>query len=385
MIQPFTAAIPQTALDDLRRRLVETRFTPEVPTTADAADYGFALGRERELVAAWLDFDWRAWEARLNAFPQFQTEIDGQPIHFLHVRSNESNALPVVLSHGWPGSVFEYIELVDFLVDPVAHGGSADDAFDVVLPSLPGYGFSGPALTAGWGTRRIAAALVGLMDQLGYERYGAIGNDGGSMISPEVGRLAPDRVVGVHVTQIFSFPSGDPSELADLTPEEQAAMEVLRWFWQQKGAFNALQSQQPQTLAHALSDSPAGLLGWNSQLFDDALDPDFILANVALYWLTGTGGTSIRHYYEDAHTSAPTTTGPTTVPIGLAAAESGDFQSIRRFAERDHADIRSWNVLPGTVGHYTAHTNTAEIAADIRAFFKPLRPETTTTTTNQEK
>jgi pimeloyl-ACP methyl ester carboxylesterase len=279
--------------------------------------------------------------------------------------------------------VFEYLDLVDFLVDPVAHGGSPQDAFDVVLPSLPGYGFSGPALQPGWGTRRIAAGLAALMEQLGYDRYGAIGNDGGSMISPELGRLEPDRVVGVHVTQLFSFPSGDPAELTDLTDDEQAAMGVLQWFWQHKGAFNALQSQQPQTLAHALSDSPAGVLGWNSQLFDD-VDDDFILANVALYWLTGTGGTSIRHYYEDAHAAESPSTGPTTVPIGLAAAESGDFASIRRFAERDHANIQSWHVLAGTSGHYTAHTNTAELAADIRQFFAPLRTATTTTN-DQEK
>jgi pimeloyl-ACP methyl ester carboxylesterase len=383
LIAPFTAAIGQADLDTLRRRLLDTRFVADQPVGAGAGAYGFPVDRVRALVAKWLDFDWRSWEARLNAYPQFRTEIDGQPIHFLHARSTEAGALPVILSHGWPGSVFEYLDLVDFLTDPVAHGGAQTDAFDVILPSLPGYGFSGPALKPGWGTRRIAAAWVDLMDQLGYERYGAIGNDGGSMISPELGRLAPGRVVGVHVTQLFSFPSGDPAELANLTADEQAGMDVLQWFWQQKGAFNALQSQQPQTLAHALSDSPAGLLGWNSQLFDEPLDDAFILANVALYWLTETAGTSIRHYYEDAHDSTPPSSGPTTVPIGLAASESGDFQSIRRFAERDHSNIQAWHILPGTTGHYTAHTNTAELAADIREFFRPLR--STTTNTNQKK
>ena len=174
----------------------------------------------------------------------------------------------------------------------------------MVLPSLPGYGFSGPALAPGWGTRRIASAWAELMAQLGYDRYGAIGNDAGSMISPELGRLEPERVAGVHVTQLFSFPSGDPGELADLDGEEQAAMSVLNWFWQNKGAFNMLQGQQPQTLAHALADSPAGLLAWNGQLFDEALDDEFVLANVTLYWLTGTAGTSIRHYYEDTHAPA---------------------------------------------------------------------------------
>jgi epoxide hydrolase len=383
MIEPFTARIPQDDLDDLQRRLASTRWAPEVPEVPEGPagagqdGYGVPLGRVRRLVARWQRFDWRECEDRLNGYPQFRTRIDGQPVHFLHVRSAEPDALPVLLSHGWPGSVFEYLELVDRLTDPVAYGGEPGDACHVVLPSLPGYGFSGPALRPGWGTRRIAAAWAELMALLGYRRYGAIGNDAGSMISPELGRLEPERVVGVHVTQLFSFPSGDPAELAGLDEDEQAAMSVLDWFWQHKGAFNVLQGQQPQTLAHALSDSPAGLLGWNAQLFDETLDDEFVLANVALYWLTGTAGSSIRHYYEDAHAPAAPQAGPTTVPIGLAAAQEGDFRSIRRFAERDHAKITSWTVLPGVTGHYTAHTHPDQLAADIRRFFRPLRPAAT--------
>jgi pimeloyl-ACP methyl ester carboxylesterase len=374
MIEPFTARIPQTDLDELKQRLAATRWAPEQPAGSDDGAYGFPLSRLRRLTSRWQEFDWRRQEDRLNAYPQFRTVIDGQPVHFLHVRSAVPDALPVVLSHGWPGSVFEYLNLIDRLTDPVAHGGEPGDACHVVLPSLPGYGFSGPALAPGWGTRRIAAAWAELMARLGYDRYGAIGNDAGSMISPELGRLAPERVAGVHVTQLFSFPSGRPEELADLTDDEQAAMSVLNWFWQHKGAFNVLQGQQPQTLAHALADSPAGLLGWNSQLFDDTLDDEFILANVTLYWLTGTAGTSIRHYYEDTHAPAATPAGPTTVPVGLAAAAHGDFRSIRRFAERDHARITSWTELPGVTGHYSAHTHPDQLAADIRSFFRPLRP-----------
>jgi pimeloyl-ACP methyl ester carboxylesterase len=381
MIEPFTVRIPQADVDDLRHRLAMTRWAPEQPPGTDDGAYGVSLSRLRRLASHWEKFDWRRWEDRLNAYPQFRTSIDGQPVHFLHVRSAVPGALPVVLSHGWPGSVFEYIDLIDQLTDPAAHGGEPADAFHVVLPSLPGYGFSGPAREPGWGTRRIAAAWAELMASLGYQRYGAIGNDAGSMISPELGRLAPERVVGVHVTQLFSFPGGDPAELADLDAGEQAAMEVLSWFWQHKGAFNVLQGQQPQTLAHALADSPAGLLGWNAQLFDEALDDEFVLANVTLYWLTGTAGTSIRHYYEDTHATAKAASGPTTVPIGLAAAAGGDFRSIRRFAARDHANITSWNELPGVTGHYSAHTNPDELAADVRRFFRPLRPATTTTTT----
>ncbi len=376
MIQPFIPKVPDTDLDDLRHRLTRTRWAPEQPAgTADGA-YGVPLSRVRRLVARWQEFDWRGWEDRLNTYPQFRTEIGGQPVHFLHARSAVPGALPVVLSHGWPGSVFEYIELVGRLVDPAAHGADPADAFHVVLPSLPGYGFSGPALQPGWGTRRIAAAWAELMARLGYERYGAIGNDAGSMISPELGRQAPEHVAGVHVTQLFSFPSGDPAELAGLDEDEQAAMSVLQWFWQQKGAFNVLQGQQPQTLAHALADSPAGLLAWNAQLFDEDLDDDFVLANVSLYWLTGTAGTSIRHYYEDTHQPAAAQASPTTVPIGLAAAAAGDFRSVRRFAERDHAQITSWAELPGVTGHYSAYTNPDQLARDIRRFFRPLRPAT---------
>jgi pimeloyl-ACP methyl ester carboxylesterase len=381
MIEPFTARTPQADLDDLRQRLATTRWAPEPPAGRDEGAYGFPLSRLRRLVSRWQDFDWRRQEDRLNAYPQFRTVIDGQPVHFLHVRSAVPGALAVVLSHGWPGSVFEYLDLIGPLTDPVAYGGEPADAFHVVLPSLPGYGFSGPALAPGWGTRRIAAAWAELMAQLGYERYGAIGNDAGSMISPELGRLEPERVAGVHVTQLFSFPSGDPGELADLDRGEQEAMSVLNWFWQHKGAFNVLQGQQPQTLAHALADSPAGLLGWNGQLFDEALDDEFILANVSLYWLTGTAGTSIRHYYEDTHAAAAPPPGPTTVPVGLAAAADGDFRSIRRFAERDHARITSWTELPGVTGHYSAHTHPDQLAADIRSFFRPLRPATPTSAT----
>lgn len=376
VIEPFSARVPEEDLVDLQRRLAATRWAAEQPTGTEDGAYGVRLSRLRRLVARWQEFDWRSCEDRLNAYPQFLTRIDEQPVHFLHVRSAVPDALPVVLTHGWPGSVFEYLDLVDHLVDPAAHGADPADAFHVVLPSLPGYGFSGPALKPGWGTRRIAAAWAELMALLGYRRYGAIGNDAGSMISPELGRQEPERVVGVHVTQLFSFPSGDPAELEALDEDEQAAMSVLQWFWQHKGAFNVLQGQQPQTLAHALADSPAGLLAWNAQLFDESLDDDFVLANVALYWLTGTAGTSIRHYYEDTHQSIDSKPEPTTVPIGLAAAEDGDFRSIRRFAERDHTKITSWTRLPGVTGHYSAHTNPDQLADDIRRFFRPLRSAT---------
>ena len=247
----------------------------------------------------------------------------------------------------------------------------------MVIPSLPGFAFSAPLRDRGWSTRRTAAAWVALMGRLGYERYGAAGNDAGSMVSPEMGRLDPEHVIAVHVTQVFSFPSGDPAEFEGMSAEDGAAMQKLQWFMDHKISFNQLQSQQPQTLAHALADSPAGLLGWNTQLMtpdamgDKQLDEDFILTNVALYWLTNTSGSSIRFYYEDAHERQQTE--PTTVPLGVAGF-SGDFSGVRRFAERDHKNLVQWNMHPEPGGHYAAHLEPEALADDIRDFYAQYRP-----------
>jgi pimeloyl-ACP methyl ester carboxylesterase len=357
-IKPFRVEVPQSRIDDLNERLDRTIRANEIPGSGSA--YGTSVAWVDTMVRKWRhEFDWRAVEARLNQYPQFTTEIDGQQIHFLHVRSGRPDALGLVLTHGWPGSVLEYLDVIE----PLTGAG-----YDLVIPSLPGFGFSGPTTEAGWEVHRTARAWVELMHRLGYQRYGAVGNDGGSMISPEVGRLDPEHVVGVHVTQLFSFPSGDPAEMADLSPDEQAAMEHLSWFWENLGAFNVLQSQAPQTLAHALADSPAGLVGWNGQLLA-GVDDEFALANIALYWFTGTSGSSIRFYYEMAK-STTRPEGPTTVPTALAAS-TNDFQSIRRFAERDHANIVSWNVHDAG-GHYAAHTAPQLLTDDIAAFFASL-------------
>ncbi len=363
-VRPFRVQVPQEALDDVRARLAATRWPDELPGVGDA--YGVTVEYVRSLADHWLHrFDWRALEDRLNRYPQFVTEIDGQQIHFIHVRSAEPGATPLVLTHSWPGSVIDYLDVIEPLTDPVAHGGRAADAFDVVIPSLPGFGFSGPTREPGWNRYRTARAWVELMHRLGYERYGAVGNDAGSFVSPEVGRLDPDHVVGVHVTQLFSFPSGDPAEFASLSEADLAALEVLQWFNENKAAFNALHAQQPQTLAFALTDSPAGLLAWNGQLLPPELDPDFVVGNVALYWLTGTAGSSTRFYYEDAHAEQPE--GPTTVPTALAMF-ADDFQSIRPFAERDHAGIVQWTSYD-VGGHYAAHQVPDVLVADIRRFF----------------
>jgi pimeloyl-ACP methyl ester carboxylesterase len=366
-VQPFTINIPQAALDDLKVRLARANIPDEIP--GSGSNYGVSVDWVRQMVDYWCSgYDWRKWEARLNEYPQFTTLIDGQNIHFLHVRSPEPGALPLILTHGWPGSIVEFLDVIGPLSDPRAHGGDPRDAFHLVIPSIPGYGFSGPTSEAGWNNQRIARAWATLMNVLGYTRYGAAGNDAGSMISPEVGKIDRERVVGVHVTQIFSFPSGDPAELADLTPEEQKELQTLQWFVENKLSFNALMSQQPQTLAYALLDSPAGLLAWNGQLLD-GLDADFVLTNVMLYWLTGTAGSAARLYYENAH--ATPSFEPTTVPIGLAAFE-GDFSGIRRFAERDHKNIVHWSVF-NQGGHFAAHKVPEVLVGDMRTFFRQLR------------
>jgi len=379
-IRPFRVAISQESLDDLRNRLDRTRWTSDIP--GEGPDYGVDLAWVRRLAGYWRDgYDWRAAEARLNAYPQFITGIDGQDIHFLHVRSPEPDALPLILTHGWPGSVVEYLDVIGPLTDPRAHGRDPSIAFDLVVPSLPGFAFSSPLTSRGWSTARTAAAWVELMRRLGYQRYGAAGNDAGSMFSPEIGRLDPDHVTGVHVTQVFSFPSGDPAEFEGLSEQDMAALQKLQWFMDHKFSFNQLHSQQPQTLAHALADSPVGLLAWNGQLMgEDAmgekgLDDDFVLTNVALYWLTNTGGSSIRFYREDAvapRAQEPTPPEPTTVPLGVAGF-AGDFSGVRRFAERDHQNLVQWNMHPEPGGHYAAHLEPDTLADDIRAFYAGRR------------
>jgi hypothetical protein len=268
-------------------------------------------------------------------------------------------------------SVFEYLDLIGPLSDPRAHGADPADAFHLVIPSVPGVAFSGPTHEPGWNTVRVARAWITLMRRLGYERYGAHGNDGGSQISPEVGRHDPEHVVGVHVTQLFSFPSGDPSEFVDLSQEDEAALAFLERFTAAGGlAYNQYQSAQPQTLAYALQDSPAGWLAWVTQLFRESVDRDYILTNASAYWLTGTVGSSIRRYYDEAHMPPPVGE-PTTTPTGVAIFAE-DFQSIRKFAARDHGNIVSWNRYPR--GSHFAPVDAPDLlASDIRTFYRGLR------------
>lgn len=377
-ITPFRIDIPQADLDDLQNRLERVRWAEELPQEPGERvqtgpvppgwEYGVPLDYVQRLTARWRDgYDWREWEAKLNEHPQFTTEIDGQRIHFLHVRSADPDAVPLLLTHGWPNSVFEYLDLIGPLTDPGAHGDEDAQSFHVVIPSLPGFGFSGPTHEKGWNRYRTAAAWAELMARLGYERYGVHGNDAGSFVSPEVGRIDPDHVLGVHVTQLFSFPSGDPAEFAALTDAERGHLEFLKSFDDEMSGYARLQESAPQTLAHALADSPTGQLAWTAQLLA-SLDDDRVLTNATLYWLTNTAASSARFYYEDRHAEHPTT--PTTAPTGLASF-AYDFTPLRRFAERDHSNIVSWREYDRG-SHWATQDAPDLLISDIRQFFSAL-------------
>jgi epoxide hydrolase len=382
-IRVFRIDVAQSDLDDLQERLGRTRWANELPPASREGvhqtgpvppgwEYGVPLDYVKELVEYWrTDYDWRAWEAKLNEYPQFTTEIDGQNIHFLHVRSPESDALPLILTHGWPNTVVEYLHLIGPLTDPRAYGGDAVDAFHVVIPSLPGFAFSGPTTETGWDAQRTAKTWAELMRRLGYDRYGAHGNDAGAIVAPIQGRLDSDHVVGVHVNQVFSFPSGDPAEFEGLTQEEFQYLEFLQSFVD-RAIHDKAQAAQPQTLAHALADSPAGQLAWSGQLFGppgQALSADQIVTNASIYWLTNTAASSARFYYENARAENPTE--PTTVPVGLASF-AFDFRPIRKFAERDHKNIVSWSEFDRG-GHWAAHDAPDLLTGDIRQFFRRFR------------
>ncbi|MDA0638549.1 epoxide hydrolase [Nonomuraea sp. MCN248] len=375
-ITPFRIDIPQADLDDLRERLARTRWPDEL----DGAgwSYGVPVPYARALAEYWrTGFDWRAQEAALNAFPQFTTEIDGQNVHFLHVRSPEPDALPLLVTHGWPGSVVEFMNVLGPLTDPRAHGGDPADAFHVVAPSIPGFGFSGPTRERGWDLARVAAAWKELMRRLGHERYGTHGGDFGAAVSPEVGRLDPGRVVGVHVNGGLGFPSGDPAELEGLTEAEQARL--ARYGDQDAVGYAMIQATRPQTLAYGLHDSPAGQLAWIAEKFkewtdparelpEDAVDRDQLLANISVYWLTGTAGSAARLYKESAPTWGKPPE-PSALPHGVAVFP-GD-PGIRRFAEREHKIVH-WSEFDRG-GHFAAMEAPDLLVGDVRAFFRLVR------------
>lgn len=373
----FRIAVPQTDLDDLRDRLSRTRWPDELPGVGWS--YGVARDHLRELTAYWRDgYDWRAHEARLNAIPQFTTEIDGQRIHFLHVRSSEPDAMPLIITHGWPSTVYDFLDVIGPLTDPRAYGGDPADAFHLVIPSLPGFAFSGPTREPGWGRTRVARAWDTLMGRLGYDRYGAQGGDFGSAISPELGRLAPDRVIGVHVNALVTAatPTG-PEDLEALSPEERDQAKHNQYWWYAHSGYATQMSTRPQTLAYALNDSPAGQLAWNLEWFVDwdparteqaPVDRDAVLTNVTIFWLTGTAGSAARMYYESG---AAWGERPARSPVPTAVACFPGDRAIRGLAEPAHTITRWTRYDRG--GHFASLQAPDLLVSDVRAFFRTVR------------
>jgi epoxide hydrolase len=388
VVRAFRIDVPQRDLDDLHERLDRTRWPDELPGIGWA--YGVPGDYLRELARYWRhEYDWRAAEAKLNRWPQFTTTIDGADLHFAHIRSTEPDAIPLIMTHGWPGSIAEFTEVAGPLTDPRAHGGHPSDAFHLVLPSIPGFGPSGPTRETGWEPRRVAAAFGELMRRLGYRRYGAQGGDWGAAISRELGRTRPDQTIGVHLNLLpdaAATAAPDRDELARLRPADRertlASWERSRRWARDRQGYADLQSTRPQTLAYALTDSPVGQLAWIAEKFkewtdshdrpEDAVDRDQLLTNVMLYWLTGTAGSSARIYYERAHAGywgAPPE--PSTAPTALAVFPHENFIPLRHIAERTNNIVRWTEYDRG--GHFAAMEQPDLLIDDVRAFFRTLR------------
>jgi pimeloyl-ACP methyl ester carboxylesterase len=382
-LEEFRVEIPDDALRDLRERLERTRW-PDAETVSDWSQ-GVPLDYIRELCAYWADgYDWRATEARLNALPQFRTTIDGLGIHFIHVRSRHPDALPLVITHGWPGSIVEFLKVIEPLTDPTAHGGTPADAFHVVCPSLPGYGFSDKPEQPGWGVERIAAAWTELMARLGYQRYGAQGSDWGTSISASIGQQDPEHVVGIHLTPPLAPP--DPATYDDLTERERAALASLQHSAESDSGYYQEHATRPQTIGYALVDSPAALCAWIIEKFwawtdcdgriENVLTRDELLDNLMLYWLPRTGASSARLYWESFGQVSEWISGPTvdtiTAPTGCSIFPKELQRPSRRWAEKRFTDIRYWNE-PEKGGHFAAFEQPQLFVHEVRSCFAQLQ------------
>jgi pimeloyl-ACP methyl ester carboxylesterase len=376
--QPFRIDIPQADLDDLADRLGRTRWPDELPGVGWS--YGVSKDYLVELVEYWrTGYDWREHEARLNKVPQFTTTIDGQNIHFLHVRSPEPDATPLIITHGWPSTVYDFLAILGPLTGPRSCGADPADAFHVVVPSLPGFAFSGPTREAGWGINRIARAWAELMHRLGYQRYGAQGGDFGSIVSPELGRVHPERVLCVHVNALANAATPIvPGELEALSAPERERAEQNQAWWYSHSGYATEMSTRPQTVAYALNDSPAGQLAWNLEWFVDwdptgseraPVDRDAILTNVTAFWLTATAGSAARLYREAGAEGWGRRPAPAPVPTGVANF-LGD-RAIRGLAELSN-NVTHWSQFDRG-GHFASLQAPDLLVADIRQFFRSLR------------
>jgi pimeloyl-ACP methyl ester carboxylesterase len=375
-VVPYRIDVAEAELDDLRDRLRRTRW-PEAETVTDWSQ-GTPLAYLQDVCAYWADgYDWRRCEARLNALPQVFTEIDGLGIHALHVRSPHESALPLVLTHGWPGSIIEFAKVVGPLTDPTAHAGDAADAFHVVCPSLPGFGFSDKPTEHGWTVERIADAWDVLMARLGYDRYGAQGGDWGSAVTSRLAVRHPDHCVGIHLNMVVALPG--PDDMADLTEREQAALAGFQHYQDWDSGYSKQQSTRPQTVGYGLVDSPAGQAGWILEKFwawtdcdghpENALTRDELLDNLMLYWLPGAGASSARIYWESFGTFRGD---PVDVPTGVAMFPKEIFRPTRGWADKQYRDIRQWNELDKG-GHFAAFEQPEVFVDEVRSFFRHVR------------
>jgi pimeloyl-ACP methyl ester carboxylesterase len=386
-IQPFQVEIPQEQIDEMRRRIAATRW-PSKELVADRSQ-GVQLTTLQELARYWTtDYDWRKAEAKLNALPQFTTDIDGVDIHFIHVRSRHENALPLIMTHGWPGSVIELLEVVGPLTDPTAHGGDADDAFDLVLPSLPGYGFSGEPTEVGWDPGRVAQAWAKLMRSLGYTRYVAQGGDVGASVTDAMGREAPEGLLGIHMNLLVTVLAGpQPAE----SEQERAAADALATFRASGFGYFLEQATRPQTIGYALLDSPVALAAWMldhdtdsyekiSRAFIDGqpagnLTRDHIVDNVTLYWLTGTGASAARSYWESgraAGLAAGQAPPEVSLPVGFTTFPGEIWRTPRSWAEKSYPNLTYFNEADKG-GHFAAWEEPEVFSAEVRAAFRSLR------------
>jgi pimeloyl-ACP methyl ester carboxylesterase len=387
-IRPFRVEVPDEAIADLRRRIAATRLPSK--ELVDDRSQGVQLATIQELARYWAaDYDWRACEAKLNALPMFKTEIDGVDVHFIHVRSPHENALPLIMTHGWPGSVIELLETVGPLTDPAAHGGRAEDAFHLVLPSIPGYGFSGEPAEIGWSSSRVAQAWPELMHRLGYTRYVAQGGDQGAAVTDAMGRQAPEGLAGIHMNLLVTALGGGPMP-AD-TEAERASLEQTKTFRATGFGYFLEQATRPQTIGYALLDSPLALAAWMldhdtdayykiSRAFVDGqpsggLTRDHVLDNITTYWLTGTGASAARSYWEGGRATALAaghTPPEVKLPVGFTVFPGEIFRAPRSWVEKSYPNLTYFNEA-GKGGHFAAWEEPELFATEIRAAFRSLR------------
>ena len=387
-IRPFEVHVPEEDLADLQRRIAATRLPSK--ELVDDRSQGVQLATIQELARYWAtEYDWRACEARLNALPQFTTEIDGVDIHFIHVKSRHENALPLIMTHGWPGSVIELLEVVGPLTDPAAHGGRAEDAFDLVLPSLPGYGFSGEPAETGWNPGRVAQAWAELMRRLGYTRYVAQGGDVGASVTDEMGRQAPEGLAGIHMNLLVTTLGGAtvPAE----TEQERAAADAIATFRASGFGYFLEQATRPQTIGYALLDSPVALAAWMLDHDTDAyykisraftggqpsggLTRDHILDNITLYWLTGTGASAARSYWESGQAQARAAgeaPPEVSLPVGFTTFPGEIFRAPRSWVEKGYPDLTYFHEADRG-GHFAAWEEPELFSEEVRAAFRTLR------------